>query len=93
MDLLFEWNRRKARDNVVKHGVTFDEATTVFEDWLSITIVDPLHSDEEERFVLIGHSHRNRLLVVVHTERGDRIRIISARRATAKERRSYEENA
>jgi uncharacterized DUF497 family protein len=93
MYLLFEWNRRKARDNVVKHGVTFDEATTVFEDWLSITIVDPLHSDEEERFVLIGHSHRNRLLVVVHTERGDRIRIISARRATAKERRSYEENA
>jgi uncharacterized DUF497 family protein len=93
MDLVFEWDPRKARGNVLKHGVTLDEATTVFRDVLSVTIGDPLHSEDEDRFVLIGHSYRNRLLVVVHTDRGDRVRIISARLATAKERRSYEENA
>jgi uncharacterized DUF497 family protein len=93
MALLFEWDPRKARINVTKHGVTFDEASTAFQDALSVTIGDPLHSEDEDRFVLIGHSHRNRLLVVVHTERADRIRIISARPATATERRNYEENA
>ena len=93
MALLFEWDASKARANVTKHGVTFDEASTVFQDALSVTIGDPLHSDGEDRFVLVGHSHKNRLLVVVHTERGDRIRIISARQATAKERCTYEENA
>jgi uncharacterized DUF497 family protein len=91
MPLLFEWDPDKARANAEKHGVTFDEASTAFADALSVTIPDPLHSDEEDRFVLMGRSHRNRLLVVVHTDRGNRIGIISARRATGKERRQHEE--
>jgi uncharacterized DUF497 family protein len=76
MALLFAWDPQKATTNVAKHGVTFDEASTVFQDTLSATIGDPLHSEDEDRFVLIGHSHRNRILVVVHTERGDRIRLV-----------------
>ena len=92
MGLLFEWNPEKALLNIKTHGISFDEASTAFRDPLSRTIEDPLHSEEEERFVLIGHSIRGRLLVVVHTERGDRIRIISARLATNKERFRYEEN-
>jgi len=87
------WDPQKATTNVTQHGVTFDEASTVFQDTLSLVIGDPLQSEDEERFVLIGHSHRNRLLVVVHTERGDRIRIISARKATTKETHTYEGNA
>ncbi len=90
---LFEWNAGKAKKNVVVHGVSFDEASTTFKDGLSLTRFDPLHSDEEDRYVLLGRSVRNRLLVVVHTARGDRIRIISARKATKKERKQYEENA
>ncbi len=93
MALLFEWDPRKARSNLAKHGVSFDEASTTFEDILSIAIGDPLHSEDEERFVLVGHSCRNRLLVVVHTDRGDRVRIISARPATRVERTRYEEKA
>jgi len=93
MALLFEWDPKKARNNLAKHGISFDEASTVFRDPLSITISDPLHSEDEERFVLTGCSCRNRLLVVVHTERGDRIRIISARPATRSERLRYEEDA
>ncbi len=93
MALLFEWDPKKARRNLKRHGVSFDEASTAFQDPLSRTIPDPLHSEDEDRFVLIGCSHRNRLLVVVHTERGDRIRIISARPATNKERLGHEENA
>ena len=93
MPLLFEWDPVKARANMEKHGVTFDEASACFEDALSVTIPDPLHSKDEERFVLIGHSHRGRLLVVAHGDRGERIRIISARPATKKERRYHEENA
>ncbi|MEW6374592.1 MAG: BrnT family toxin [Thermodesulfobacteriota bacterium] len=91
--LLFEWDTHKARKNEETHGVSFDEASTVFRDTLSLTIRDPLHSDEEDRFILIGNSTRNRLLVVVHTERGENIRIISARKATKKERKQYEKNA
>ncbi|MFQ6115724.1 MAG: BrnT family toxin [bacterium] len=91
--LLFEWDPSKAKKNTKIHGVSFDEASTSFEDTLSLTIYDPLHSDEEDRFVLIGNSYKNRLLVVVHTERGDKIRIISARKATKNERKQYEENA
>jgi uncharacterized DUF497 family protein len=91
--LLFEWDTHKARKNEETHGVSFDEASTTFRDTLSLTINDPLHSDEEDRFILIGNSGRNRLLVVVHTERGENIRIISARKATKKERKQYEENA
>ena len=92
MGLLFEWDPKKARQNIGAHGVSFDEASTAFRDPLSKTIDDPLHSVGEERFVLIGYSIRGRLLVVVHIERGDRIRIISARLATRKERLNYEEN-
>ena len=92
MALLFEWDPKKARLNVKSHGISFDEASTAFRDPLSRTIADPLHSEEEERFVLIGRSIEGRLLVIVHTERGGRIRIISARLATNKERFSYEEN-
>ena len=93
MALLFEWDQKKARRNLKTHAVSFDEASTAFRDPLSVTITDPLHSEHEERLVLIGHSHRQRLLVVIHTERGDRIRIISARPATIRERLRYEENA
>jgi len=93
MAMLFEWDSKKARSNLVKHGVSFDEASSSFQDALSITIADPLHSADEERFVLVGYSYRNRLLVVVHTDRGDRVRIISARQATQRERTNYEENA
>jgi len=91
MGLMFEWELKKAMRNIKIHGVSFDEASTVFRDPLSRTIDDPLHSEDEERFVLIGQSERGRLLVVVHTERGDRIRIISARSATNKEKLKYEE--
>ena len=93
MALVFEWDPRKARKNLAVHGVSFDEASTAFRDPLSVTVADPLHSEDEERFVLMGQSHRNRILVVVHTERGDRIRIISARVAKKKETKRYEENA
>ena len=75
-----------------KHEVTFDEATTVFQDTLSLTIDDPLHSADEERLIIIGMSHKNRILVVVHTEREDKVRMISARNATNYERRYYESN-
>ena len=92
MGLLFEWDPKKARLNIKIHGVSFDEASTAFRDPLSQTIEDPLHSDYEERFVLIGRSIQGRLLVIVHTDRGERIRIISARLATKKERLKYEEN-
>ena len=93
MPLQFEWDDNKARTNLAKHGVSFEEATTVFADALSITIPDPAHSQAEDRFIILGHSHRRRLLVVVHTERGDRIRLISARRASRNERKQYEENS
>ena len=92
MALIFEWDPKKARRNLNTHGVSFDEASTAFSDPLSLTIDDPLHSEDEERFVLLGQSLKGRLLVVVHTERENRIRIISARSATNKERLSYEEN-
>lgn len=90
MGLLFEWDNKKARQNLKKHGVSFEEAATVFGDPLSLTIDNQFHSEEEERFVTIGESNRRRLLVVVYTERGDNICIISARVATPRERRSYE---
>jgi hypothetical protein len=91
--LSFEWNNQKALSNEQKHGISFDEASTVFVDPLSLTLHDPLHSENEERFVVIGTSHKNRVLIVVHTERGDDIRIISARKATKNERLQYESNA
>jgi uncharacterized DUF497 family protein len=91
--LLFEWDPKKAGKNLKLHDVSFDEASTAFSDKLSLTIYDPLHSEEEDRMILIGNSLKNRLLVIVHTERKDKIRIISARKATKNERKQYEENA
>lgn len=88
----FEWDDNKARHNLAKHGISFVEATTVFLDPLSITVNDPDHSQGEQRYLVIGYSNRVRLLVVVHVDRGDNIRIISARPATRYERRIYEEN-
>ena len=93
MGLEFEWDQRKARTNARKHGVSFEEASSVFADPLARTIPDPLHSDEEDRFVTAGESERRRVLVVVYTERQDRIRIISARVASRRERKDYEEGA
>jgi uncharacterized protein len=92
MPIKFEWDPRKEHRNRQKHGVGFDEATTVFADTLSITIPDPDHSDEEERWVIMGVSLRQRLLVVVHTEVDEEtVRIINARPADSDERREYEE--
>lgn len=87
----FEWDREKAKANNHKHGVAFDEAQTVFSDDLSLSKPDDLHSDEEERSLIIGMSNQGRLLVVVYTERGQSIRLISARLATRMERNQYEE--
>ena len=86
----FEWDRSKANANRRKHKVTFDEAASVFYDPLSATFPDPDSSRTEQRLVTIGHSSRQRLLVVVHTEQGETIRIISARLATAHERKRHE---
>jgi uncharacterized protein len=86
----FEWEPTKAASNQLKHGVSFAEAATVFFDPLSITVPDPLHSIGEDRFVITGMSYQRRHLVVVHADRGDRIRIISARPATPSERKKYE---
>jgi len=91
LSFIFEWDSAKAEANFAKHGVTFAEATTVLGDPLSITIRDPDHSRTEQRFVDVGLSRSARLLVVAYVERGDRIRIISARKATRAERNKYEE--
>jgi len=93
MSLQFSWDPQKAAGNLRKHRVGFPEAATAFADPLSLTIPDPDHSVGEERFVLIGQSERRRLVVVAHVERGDLIRIISARLATRRERKTYEEEA
>jgi len=91
MPLGFEWDAYKATANLAKHGVSFEEAATVFSDPFSLTISDPAHSQAEDRFITLGWSHRRKLLVVVHTERGDNLRVISARRASRRERKTYEE--
>jgi uncharacterized DUF497 family protein len=87
---IFEWDDAKAERNLRIHGVDFQEARTVFEDPFAITIPDDLHSDDEERSIILGLSLLARLLLVVHTERKERIRIISARKATPAERYQYE---
>ena len=89
--LTFEWDANKAESNLAKHAVSFEEAATVFGDPASMAIPDPAHSQTEARFVILGRSHQGRLLVVVHTERGDNIRIISARFASRRERKQHEE--
>lgn len=91
MAYLFEWHPRKAEQNVRKHGVAFDEACTVFGDPLSVLKLDPDHSLGEQRYLVLGMSSRKRLLVVAHAERPPRTRLISARPATPRERRTYEE--
>lgn len=87
----FEWDPKKAARNLRKHKVSLSEAATVLSDPLSITVPDPDHSIEEDRYITVGMSNRRRLLIVAHTERGDRIRIISARELTRAERKAYEE--
>jgi uncharacterized DUF497 family protein len=91
MALRFVWSPRKAPANERKHGVGFPEATTVFDDDLSVAIPDPDHSEGEARYLLLGMSSRHRLLVVAHVEQRESIRIISARAANKRERRDYEE--
>ena len=90
MRVIVEWDPNKAVQSLRKHGVSFEEAATIFDDPLSSTIDDPRHSEMEERSLIIGKSKQNRLLVVSHTDRGERIRIISARLATNNERIKYE---
>lgn len=92
MDLVFEWDAQKAKRNVRKHGITFDEATTVFDDTLASIFPDEDHSSAEEREILVGHSILNRLLLVCFTERKGRVRIIHARKATASERNDHEKH-
>jgi uncharacterized DUF497 family protein len=87
----FEWDSAKAAANLSKHGVSFDEAKTVFDDPLYVDFYDPDHSDQEDRYIIIGQSHSGRLLIVSYTERGDTIRIISSREVTPAERKDYEE--
>jgi uncharacterized DUF497 family protein len=86
----FEWDPEKAERNFLKHGVTFREAATVFRDPLGITVDDPDHSDEEDREITIGMSTAQRLLIVAHTDRHHRVRIINARELTRVERQAYE---
>lgn len=92
MGVHFEWAVNKATANIAKHGVSFEEAATVFRDPLALIFDDEDHSDEELREIIIGHSDNNRLLLVCFTERDDVIRVISARKATRRERRDYEEH-
>jgi uncharacterized DUF497 family protein len=93
MPYRFEWDSRKAATNIRKHGVSFDEASTVFDDPLAAIFDDETHSTSEVREVIIGHSVASRLLLVGFTERpGERLRLISARVATRKERQDYEDN-
>jgi hypothetical protein len=91
MPYRFAWDRRRADANLRKHGISFDEASTVFDDPSFITVVDDEHSVDEERYITIGVSSQRRLLMVAHTDRSGRIRIISAREATKKEERFYAE--
>ena len=91
MSLQFEWDEAKAIANEHKHGVSFEEAVTVFGDPSSLTIFDTEHSDTEDRFIDIGLSASGRVLVVVYAERGTRIRIVSCREAARTERRQYEQ--
>jgi hypothetical protein len=87
----FEWNESKAERNLAKHGVSFEEAKTVFDDPLYVDFYDPDHSEDEERYLIVGGSNQKRLLIVSYTERENSIRIISAREATRAEREAYEE--
>jgi hypothetical protein len=87
----FEWDDAKAESNERKHGVSFTEAMTVFADPVSLTGYDPDHSDDEDRYITMGLSATGRLLVISHTDRSDKVRIISARKASRRERKDYED--
>jgi len=87
----FAWDQKKASNNLTKHGISFDEAATVFGDPLSNTYPDPQHSMEEQRFIIIGVSEQGRIILVAHTDDGETVRLISAREATSGERKYYEE--
>jgi uncharacterized protein len=87
----FEWDEEKAAANLTKHGVSFDEAKTVFDDPLYVDFYDPDHSFDEHRYIIIGESKQGRLIVVSYTERDDVVRLISAREVTRSERETYEE--
>jgi uncharacterized DUF497 family protein len=87
----FEWDPNKADRNLAKHGISFHDAATVFGDPLAITYFDPNHSDDEDRYITYGHSQAGQLLLVAHTDRGEKTRIISARAATKRERQQYEQ--
>jgi uncharacterized DUF497 family protein len=91
-DVEFEWDDGKASHNLKKHGVSFEEAATIFNDPMIATISDPDHAEDEERYVSIGISVQGRLLVVIHVEREERIRLISCRKATKTERKTYEKS-
>ena len=91
MALTFEWDEEKAARNLNKHRISFEEAKTVFNDPLSITVADPDHSIDEDRYIDIGLSSQGRLLVVMYTEQGQNIRLISSRKATKREQRVYEQ--
>ena len=90
--MLFDWDPEKAKANLKNHKVSFEEAQTVFNDPLFIIFADPDHSIEENRFIVMGESNKNRLVVVSYTERPPATRLISARKATRAERKNYEEN-
>jgi len=92
MNLIFDWDRKKAASNLTKHRVSFEEALTAFADPVARIFDDEDHSIEEEREIIIGHSSEGRLLVVCFTEREESVRIVSARAATPRERTDYEEN-
>lgn len=87
----FEWDPQKAERNQLKHGVSFREAASIFADPLSITYDDPVHSGNEHRFITVGMSYKGRVLLAAHVDRRDRVRIISARQTTRRERKHYEE--
>ena len=93
MAYIFEWDPRKATENLTKHGISFREALTVFGDPLSILLADPSHENSERRYLLLGESVRGRLLVVAHADRPPRTRIISARTPTRREQQTYEEES
>jgi uncharacterized DUF497 family protein len=91
MSIKFEWDQNKAASNLLKHGVSFDEAKTVFNDPIYVDFYDPDHSYNEYRYIIIGHSVKNRLLIVAYAEGKNKIRLISAREATRREQKVYEE--
>jgi len=88
--MVFDWDEEKARSNLAKHNVSFDEATSVFDDPLFLTFSDPAHSLQEQRFIIMGESAKGRLLVVAYTDHAGTMRLISARPVTRKERKAYE---